>query len=73
MVAQRFQFRRATITAIVDRLVALGLATRTRDDQDKRRMLPINMDRGRQCLATAPDISENHRRPRSSTTEAVEF
>lgn len=55
-VAQRLQFSHATITAIVDRLVALELATRSRSDQDKRRMLLNITERGRQCLADAPDM-----------------
>src|SRR3546814_3491208 len=38
-VAQRLQFSHATITAIVDRLVAQGLATRERSDRDKRQFL----------------------------------
>src|SRR3546814_3039662 len=34
-IAQRLQFSHATITAIADRLVALGLVTRTRSDRDR--------------------------------------
>jgi DNA-binding MarR family transcriptional regulator len=55
-VATRLQFSHATITAIVDRLVSLELATRSRSDQDKRRMLLNITERGRQCLAEAPDM-----------------
>ncbi|MGL3822893.1 MarR family winged helix-turn-helix transcriptional regulator [Sphingopyxis sp. R3-92] len=55
-VAQQLQFSHATITAIVDRLVLLELATRSRSEQDKRRMLLKSTERGRQCLADAPDM-----------------
>lgn len=58
VVAQKLQFSHATITAIVDRLVELDLATRSRSDQDKRRMLLTISDRGRQCLAEAPDMMQ---------------
>lgn len=56
VVAQRLQFSHASITAIVDRLEALGFATRLRSEQDKRRMLLHVTDPGRRCLADAPDI-----------------
>lgn len=56
VVAQQLQFSHATITAIVDRLVSLGLATRSRSDQDKRRMLLKITGQGRQCLNDAPDM-----------------
>ncbi|MGV3729898.1 MAG: MarR family winged helix-turn-helix transcriptional regulator [Sphingopyxis sp.] len=56
LVAQRLEFSHATVTAIVDRLVALGLASRSRSDQDKRRMLLALTDEGRRCLAEAPDM-----------------
>lgn len=56
LVAQRLQFSHATITAIVDRLVALDLASRTRSDQDKRRMLLGVTDTGRRRLLEAPDM-----------------
>ncbi|WP_432767558.1 MAG: MarR family transcriptional regulator [Sphingopyxis sp.] len=55
-VAQRLQFSHATITAIADRLVTLGLITRTRSDQDKRQMVLAVTDEGRQRLADAPDM-----------------
>ncbi|HMO74343.1 MAG TPA: MarR family transcriptional regulator [Sphingopyxis sp.] len=56
LVAQRLQFSHATITAIVDRLVALDLASRTRSDQDKRRVLLAVTDPGRRRLLEAPDL-----------------
>lgn len=55
-IAQRLQFSHATITAIVDRLVALSLVTRVRSDQDKRRMLLSSTAEGRECLTNAPDM-----------------
>lgn len=55
-VAQRLQFSHATITAIIDRLVALGLVTRTRSDRDKRQMLLDATEDGRQRLRDAPDM-----------------
>lgn len=56
VVAQRLQFSHATITAIVDRLVSLDLATRSRSDQDKRRILLTITGKGRNCLVEAPDM-----------------
>lgn len=56
VIAQRLQFSHATITAITDRLVALGLITRTRSDRDKRQMLLDATDEGRQRLSDAPDM-----------------
>lgn len=56
LVAKRLQFGHATITAIVDRLVALKLVTRSRCERDKRRMLLDATEAGQQCLADAPDM-----------------
>jgi DNA-binding MarR family transcriptional regulator len=56
LVAQRLEFSHATVTAIVDRLVALDLASRSRSDQDKRRVLLAATEKGRRCLAEAPDM-----------------
>ncbi len=56
VVAQRLEFSHATITAIVDRLVALGLASRTRSAQDKRRVLLETTELGRRRLVEAPDM-----------------
>src|SRR3546814_4525648 len=46
-IEQRLQFSHATITAITDRLVALGLITRPRRDRDKRQQLSDETDEGR--------------------------
>lgn len=56
LVAQRLQFSHATITAIVDRLVELDLASRTRSAQDKRRILLEATEAGRRRLVEAPDM-----------------
>ncbi len=55
-IAQRLQFSHATITAIADRLVDLGLITRTRGERDKRQILLNATAEGRQRLADAPDM-----------------
>jgi len=54
-IAQRLQFSHATITAITDRLVALGLVTRRRSERDKRQIFLDATAEGRQRLADAPD------------------
>jgi len=56
LVAQRLQFSHATITAIVDRLVALDLASRNRSAQDRRRILLEATELGRRRLVEAPDM-----------------
>ena len=56
LIARRLQFSHATITAIVDRLVALDLAARSRSDQDKRRVLLETTELGRRRLVEAPDM-----------------
>ncbi len=55
-IAQRLQFSHATITAIADRLVDLGLITRTRGERDKRQILLNATAEGRQRLTDAPDM-----------------
>src|SRR3546814_5321416 len=55
-IAQRLQFSHATITAIADRLVALGLVTRTRSDRDKRQIFLGATAEGRQRRADATDM-----------------
>ncbi|HET6537760.1 MAG TPA: MarR family transcriptional regulator [Sphingopyxis sp.] len=58
VIAQRLQFSHATITAITDRLVALGLITRTRSSKDKRQVLLDATNEGRQRLEDAPDMMQ---------------
>lgn len=56
LVAQHLQFSHATITAIVDRLVALGLVTRTRSERDRRQFLLQATEAGSRRMAEAPDM-----------------
>lgn len=55
-VAQALQFSQATITAIADRLVALGFVQRQRGERDKRQIRLILLPDGEQALADAPDL-----------------
>lgn len=55
-IALQLQFSHATITAIIDRLTAMGLVTRTRSERDKRQMLLNATADGRRRLAEAPDL-----------------
>ena len=55
-VAQALQFGQATVTNIVDRLEAAGLATRRRSEGDKRKMLLHITPKGRDVLEAAPDL-----------------
>lgn len=54
-VAQAVQFSQATITAIVDRLVALGFVHRERSETDKRQFRLSMLPEGIKALADAPD------------------
>ena len=56
VVAQTLQFSQATITAIVDRLVALGLVQRQRNVSDKRQFLLTATSAGREVITNAPDL-----------------
>lgn len=53
-VAATLGFGQATITNIVDRLVALGLVTRTRSEHDKRQMILRVTEEGRAKLYASP-------------------
>lgn len=53
-VAAALRFGQATITNIVDKLVAAGLVTRTRSDNDKRQILVQVTKEGRQRLSDLP-------------------
>jgi DNA-binding MarR family transcriptional regulator len=55
-IAQALQFSQATITTIVDRLVALGLVQRQRNVRDKRQLLLTATAAGRDVVANAPDL-----------------
>ncbi|MDI1366092.1 MAG: MarR family winged helix-turn-helix transcriptional regulator [bacterium] len=55
-VAATLQFGQATVTNIVDRLVAANFATRQRSERDKRQILLRVTEAGRAVLDTAPDL-----------------
>lgn len=55
-IAATLQFGQATVTNLVDRLEAAGLATRRRSERDKRQMLINITDQGREMLNIAPDL-----------------
>lgn len=57
--AAALQFGQATVTNIVDRLEAMGLATRRRSDRDKRQMLLRITADGQAMLEAAPDLLQN--------------
>lgn len=54
-VAQALQFSQATITAIVDRLEALGFVQRQRSEVDKRQFHLSVLPVGKAAIADAPD------------------
>lgn len=56
VVAQALQFSQATITTIVDRLVALDLVQRQRNANDKRQFLLTATQVGRHVVINAPDL-----------------
>lgn len=56
LIAGSLQFSQATITAILDRLSALGFITRARNEKDKRQFLLAVTAEGRAALAGAPDM-----------------
>lgn len=55
-VATALQFGQATVTNIVDRLVAGDLATRQRGERDKRQMILRVTPAGKEVLFQAPDL-----------------
>lgn len=55
-VASALQFGQATVTNIVDRLEAAGLATRRRGERDKRQIMLRATESGRAMLESAPDL-----------------
>ena len=58
-IATTLKFGQATVTNIVDRLVAAGYLTRTRADTDRRRFLLRVTDAGRSALEEAPDLLQD--------------
>ena len=58
-IAAALKFSQATITSVVDRLVASGLVTRTRSNRDKRQFILSTTVYGREALAYAPDMLQS--------------
>jgi len=71
-IASALQFGQATITNIVDRLVADELVTRRRSERDRRQMLLHITDTGRAMLETAPDLLQNRFQDRFDALPAWE-
>lgn len=53
-IAHDISLSQATVTTILDRLESRGLITRTRSDQDKRKVIASLTDAGRNILSNAP-------------------
>lgn len=64
IVAGALQFGQATVTNIVDKLVAENLVTRRRSEQDKRQMLLAATPAGLELLGAAPDLLQDRFRER---------
>jgi len=71
-VAAALQFGQATVTNIVDRLEEAGLATRRRNDRDKRQFLLHITQAGRTMLEMAPDLLQERFRDRFEALPAWE-
>jgi DNA-binding MarR family transcriptional regulator len=54
-VSQRMRVSQATVTSLVDKLVARDLVTREKSQTDRRQTLIVATETGRQTLAAAPD------------------
>lgn len=63
-VASALQFGQATITNIVDRLVALDLASRRRSEKDRRQIVLQTTAAGREAIEAAPDLLQQKFRER---------
>lgn len=63
-IASTLQFGQATVTNIIDRLTAAGLATRQRSERDKRQFLLQATEKGRETLEAAPDLLQDRFRER---------
>ena len=55
-VSKLTQLKHATITSLVDKLVARGLATRRRCEQDRRRVWLTLLPEGEKAITSAPDL-----------------
>ena len=72
VIASTLQFGQATVTNIVDRLTASGLATRRRSERDKRQfLLQVTAD-GSATLEAAPDLLQARFRDRFEALPAWE-
>jgi DNA-binding MarR family transcriptional regulator len=58
-IARSLRFGQATVTNIADRLVAAGYLTRTRANDDRRRILLRTTAAGREALEAAPDLLQH--------------
>jgi DNA-binding MarR family transcriptional regulator len=56
VVAANLQFGQATVTNLVDRLMAAGFVTRQRNERDKRQVILRATVEGRAALESAPDL-----------------
>jgi len=72
VIANALQFSQATISAIVDRLVALGFVERQRDEKDKRQVILRCQENGRAALDAAPDVLQLDFRERFDALESWE-
>jgi DNA-binding MarR family transcriptional regulator len=63
-IAACLQFGQATVTNLVDRLTASGLATRRRSERDRRQFLLQVTAKGRATLEAAPDLLQARFRDR---------
>jgi DNA-binding MarR family transcriptional regulator len=59
VIANTLKFSQATVTNIVDRLVAAGYLTRNRADRDRRSFDLRATDSGRAALEAAPDMLQD--------------
>ena len=72
VIASTLQFGQATVTNIVDRLTASGLATRRRSERDKRQFLLQVTAEGSARLEAAPDLLQARFRDRFEALPAWE-
>lgn len=64
VVAANLQFGQATVTNLVDRLMAAGFVTRQRNERDKRQIILRATPEGRAALESAPDLLQARFRDR---------
>lgn len=65
-VSKQTQLKHATITSLVDKLVARGLLTRRRCDQDRRKVWLTLQPDGQNAITAAPDLLHETFRSRFS-------